>query len=78
MNTAQAAVQMLATKGLVQIRPARGVYAHNNTRDSDDHALRTQLAGLRAALRRGREELGVAESMVAVLLSRLPSEERTR
>ena len=78
LDSAQAAVQMFATEGLVEIRPTRGAYARGNTRDSDDPTLRTQLAGLRAALRRGREEFAVAESMVAVPLSRHQSEERIR
>jgi DNA-binding transcriptional MocR family regulator len=77
-NTAQAAVRMLAIEGLVEIRPARGVDARDNTRDSDDQTLRAQLADLGVSLRRGKDQLAAAESMVAVLLSRLPSEERIR
>jgi len=68
---------MLATEGLVEIRPARGAYVRDNS-DGDDRTLRAELADLRAALRRSKEDLDAAESMVAVLLSRLQSEERAR
>lgn len=78
LNTAQAAIRMLAAEGLVEIRPARGAYVRDNTRDGDGRTLRTELADLRTALRRSREDLDAAESMVAVLLTRLPPEERTR
>jgi len=77
LNTAQAAIRMLATEGLVEIRPARGAYVRDNS-DGDGRTLRAELADLRAALRRSKEDLDAAESMVAVLLSRLQSEERAR
>ena len=78
LNTAQAAIRMLAAEGLVEIRPARGSYVRNNTCDGDGQTLRAELADLRAALRRSKEDLDAAESRVAVLLSRLRSEDGPR
>jgi DNA-binding FadR family transcriptional regulator len=78
LNTAQAAIRMLAAEGLVEIRPARGAYVRDNTRDGDGQTLRAELADLRAALRRSKEDLAAAESRVAVLLSRLRSEDGPR
>jgi DNA-binding FadR family transcriptional regulator len=78
LNTAQAAVRMLAAEGLVEIRPARGAYVSHSTCDGDGQTLHAELVGLRAALRRSKEDLDAAESRVAVLLARLRSEERVR
>ena len=78
LNTAQAAIRILAAEGLVEIRPSRGAYVRNNTRDGDGRTLDAELADLRAALQRTREQLGAAESMAAALLFRLRSEESTR
>jgi DNA-binding FadR family transcriptional regulator len=78
LNTAQAAIRMLAAEALVEIRPARGAYVRDSTDDGDGQTLRAELADLRAALRRSKEDLDAAESRVAVLLSRIPSEEAAR
>jgi len=78
LNTAQAAVRRLAAEGLVEIRPASGAYVRDNTCDGDGQALHAELAGLRAALRRSKEDLDAAESRVAVLLARLRSEDGVR
>jgi len=75
INTAQTAIRILAAEGLVEIRPARGAYVCDNTRDGDGRTLRAELADLRAALRRSKEDLDAAEGRVVVLLSRLPSGE---
>jgi DNA-binding transcriptional regulator YhcF (GntR family) len=76
LNTAQAAVRMLAAEGLVEIRPARGAYVREYTYDRDNRTLHADLIHLRAVLRRTRDDLEVAEGLVADLLSRLPSEGR--
>jgi DNA-binding FadR family transcriptional regulator len=75
LNTAQAAVRILAADGLVEIRPGSGAYV----RDNDDGArpLRSELTELRAALRQSRQDLAAAEEKVAALLSRLPRDEAT-
>lgn len=78
LNTAQAAIRMLAAEGLVDIRPARGAYVRDNTPGGDDRTLRGELADLRAALQRTKDQLGAAESMVAALLSRLRSADGAR
>jgi DNA-binding FadR family transcriptional regulator len=75
INTAQAAIRILAAEGLVEIRPARGAYVCDDTHDGDGRTLRAELADLRAALRRSKEDLDAAEGRVVVLLSRLPSGE---
>ena len=76
LNTAQAAIRLLAAEGLVEIRPARGTYVREDTYDADNRALRAELTHLRAVLRRSRDELEAAEGLVADLLPRLPLEER--
>jgi DNA-binding FadR family transcriptional regulator len=78
LNTAQAAIRMLAAEGLVEIRPARGAYVCEGICDGDDQTLRAELAGLHAALRRSKKDLDAAESRVAILLSRLRTEEGVR
>lgn len=77
LNTAQAAIRMLAAEGLVEIRAARGAFVRDNTCDGDGQTLHAELANLRAALRRSKEDLDAAESRVAVLLSRLRFEDGT-
>ena len=69
---------MLDAEGLVEIRPARGAYVRDHACDGDGPTLRTELADVRAALRRSKEDLEAAESRVAVLLSRLRSDEEIR
>jgi DNA-binding FadR family transcriptional regulator len=78
LNTAQAAIRMLAAEGLVEIRPARGAYVCDNTPDGEGQALRAELADLRVALRRSKNDLDAAESRIAVLLSQLRSEDGPR
>jgi DNA-binding FadR family transcriptional regulator len=78
LNTAQAAIRILAAEGLVEIRPARGAYVRDNTCDGDGQTLRAELADLRAALRRSKDDLDAAESRLAVLVSRLRSEDEVR
>jgi DNA-binding FadR family transcriptional regulator len=76
LNTAQAAIRLLAAEGLVEIRPARGAYVRDHSHDGDDRILWAELTHLRAKLRQSRDDLEAAEGLVAELLSRLPSEER--
>jgi DNA-binding FadR family transcriptional regulator len=78
LNTAQAAIRMLAAEGLVEIRPARGAYVCDNTSDGEGQTLRAELADLRSALLRSKEDLDAAESRIAVLLSRLRPEDGLR
>lgn len=72
LNTAQAAIRMLAADGLVEIRPARGAYVRDGA--DGDLTLRAELAGLQAVLRRSKHDLAEAETTVASLLARLPAE----
>ncbi len=72
-NTAQAAVRLLAAEGLVEIRPASGAYVRS-VPDGKNPSLRDELADLRAALRRSKQDLAAAETTVASLLARLPAE----
>jgi DNA-binding transcriptional regulator YhcF (GntR family) len=78
LNTAQAAIRMPAAEGLVEIRPARGAYVRDSTDDGDGQTLRAELADLRAALLRSKEDLDAAESTVAVLLAQLRYEDGAR
>jgi DNA-binding transcriptional regulator YhcF (GntR family) len=78
LNTAQAAIRLLAAEGLVEIRPARGAYVRDDAHDGDHRTLRAELNHLRAVLRRSRDDLETAEGLVADLLSRLPAEERSQ
>jgi DNA-binding FadR family transcriptional regulator len=78
LNTAQAAIRLLAAEGLVEIRPARGAYVRDEAAVSTGPVLRSELADLQAALRRSRQELLAAESAVASLITRLPREEPAR
>jgi DNA-binding GntR family transcriptional regulator len=77
INTAQAAIRILAAEGLVLIWPARGAYVCDPA-DAASPTLRTELADLQARLRRSRNDLATAEKAVAGLLARLPAEEQTR
>jgi len=74
VNTAQAAIRMLAADGLVEIRPASGAYVRGAA-DGKDLTLRAELADLQAVLRRSKQDLAAAETAVASLLARLPAEE---
>jgi DNA-binding FadR family transcriptional regulator len=74
LNTAQAAVRILAADGLVEIRPGSGAYVRGSSGDGA-RPLRSELAELRAALRQSKQDLAAAEEKVAVMLSRLPPDE---
>lgn len=74
LNTAQAAVRILAAEGLVEIRPGSGAYVRDSSGDGTV-PLRSELTELRAALRQTRKDLAIAEEKVASLLSRLPPDE---
>ena len=76
LNTAQAAVRILAADGLVEIRPAKGAFVRDAASSGQPVALRSELADLQAMLRKSRQDLSAAENAIASLLSRLPSEER--
>src|SRR5215469_2174606 len=71
LNTAQAAIRLLAADGLVEIRPGSGAYVRQDAGQASP-SLRAELTELRAALHNSRQELAAAESRVAALLSRLP------
>ena len=73
LNTAQAAIRILAADGLVEIRPASGAYVLGAP-DGTDLRLRAELADLQAVLRRSKQDLAAAETAVASLLARLPAE----
>ena len=70
LNTAQAAIRLLAADGMVEIRPGSGAYVRDEPGEAN-RPLRAELAELRAALRRSRQDLAAAEKKVAALLSRL-------
>jgi DNA-binding FadR family transcriptional regulator len=75
LNTAQAAIRILAADGLVEIQPARGAYVRGKP-DGKGPTLRAELADLQAVLRRSKHDLAAAETAVASLLARLPAEEQ--
>jgi DNA-binding FadR family transcriptional regulator len=77
LNTAQAAIRMLAAEGLVEIRPAQGAYVRD-PQERSNPTLRTELADLQTVLRRSRHDLTTAEKALAGLLARLPAEEEPR
>jgi DNA-binding FadR family transcriptional regulator len=77
LNTAQAAIRLLAAEGLVEIRPASGVYVRDSA-DGTAPSVRAELEDLQAALRRSRRELSQAETTVSGLLARIAAEEQTR
>ena len=74
LNTAQAAIRLLAAEGLVEIRPAQGAYVREHA-DGTSPTLRTELANLQTTLRRSRKDLTAAEKALAGLLARLPGED---
>jgi DNA-binding FadR family transcriptional regulator len=77
LNTAQAAIRLLAAEGLVEIRPASGAFVCD---PSDGRALsvRAELEDIQAALRRSKRELAEAESTVSGLLARIAAEDQAR
>ena len=78
LNTARTAIRILAAEGLMEIRPASSAYARDRACDDDGQAVRAELANLRAALRRSKEDPDAVESRVSVLVSRPRSEEGVR
>jgi DNA-binding transcriptional regulator YhcF (GntR family) len=77
LNTAQAAIRILAAEGLVEIRAAQGAYVRGDSNGARP-TVRAELAELQAVLRRGRKDLVEAEKKVGELLARLPADERPR
>ena len=77
LNTAQAAIRLLASEGLVEIRPASGVFVRDNL-DGPPVTMRAELEDLRASLRRSRHELAQAETTVSGLLARIAAEDQSR
>ncbi len=73
LNTAQAAIRLLAAEGLVEIRAAQGAYVRDQA-DATGPTLRTELADLQIVLRRSRKDLADAERAITGLLARLPAE----
>ena len=78
LNTAQAAIRVLAAEGLAEIRPASGAYVRESADGDRGPSLRAELTGLQAALRKSRQDLVAAESAVAAILARLPAEGAAR
>jgi DNA-binding transcriptional regulator YhcF (GntR family) len=77
LNTAQAAIRILAAEGLVEIRAAQGAYVRGDANGAGP-TVRAELAEVQAALRRGRRDLAEAEKKVGELLARLPADEQPR
>lgn len=75
VNTAQAAIRMLAAEGLAEIRPAQGAYVRDRA-DGSSPTLRAELADVQMVLRRSKKDLATAERTLAGLLARLPAEEK--
>ncbi|MGI5322048.1 GntR family transcriptional regulator [Actinomadura nitritigenes] len=76
VNTASAAVQLLANEGLVEIRAASGAYVRLSASDGAERAdLRTELVKLQERLGEARAELDTAEQIARDLLKRLPPDE---
>lgn len=74
LNTAQAAIRLLAAEGLVEIRPASGAFVRD--RNGTGPTVRTELETLQAALRRSRRDLAEAETTVSGLLARIAAEDQ--
>jgi DNA-binding transcriptional regulator YhcF (GntR family) len=77
LNTAQAAIRILAAEGLVEIRAAQGAYVRGDA-NGGGPTVRAELAEVQAALRRGKRDLAEAEKKVGELLARLPADEQPR
>lgn len=80
VNTASAAVQLLANEGLVEIRAASGAYVRGPLAgdETERQDLRTELVKLHERLGEARAELDVAERIAIDLLKRLPPDEAAR
>jgi DNA-binding FadR family transcriptional regulator len=76
LNTAQAAIRLLAAEGLVEIRPASGAFVRDS--NGTGPTVRTELETLQAALRRSRRDLAEAESTVSGLLARIAAEDQSQ
>lgn len=74
LNTAQAAIRLLAAEGLVEIRPASGAFVRDG--NGTGPTVRAELETLQAALRRSRRDLADAESTVSGLLARIAAEDQ--
>ncbi len=74
LNTAQVAVRLLATEGLVEIQPARGAFVRE-PHEEGSPAMRAELASVQSALRRSRQEMAAADRKLTSLLDRLPADE---
>ena len=74
LNTAQAAIRLLAAEGLVEIRPASGAFVRDS--NGTGPTVRAELETLQAALRRSRRDLAEAESTVSGLLARIAAEDQ--
>jgi DNA-binding FadR family transcriptional regulator len=74
LNTAQAAIRILAADGLAEIRPGSGAYVRDKPPEVA-RPLRAELTELRDSLRQSRRDLAAAEEKVAAMLSRLPADE---
>nr|WP_281390701.1 winged helix-turn-helix domain-containing protein [Sphaerisporangium rubeum] len=73
-NTAQAAVRMLQSEGLVTIRAASGAYVRDRTEEpltSTPGQLREELTEVRDQLKEVRKTLAATEEAVSSLLDRL-------
>jgi DNA-binding FadR family transcriptional regulator len=77
LNTAQAAIRLLAAEGLVEIRPASGAFVRDRS-NGQTLSVRAELEDIQAALRRSKRELAQAESTVSGLLARIAAEDQSR
>jgi DNA-binding transcriptional regulator YhcF (GntR family) len=73
-NTVAAAIRLLEAEGIVDIRPASGVYVRDPAGSPQIRDLRTDLKQLRDQLQRTKHELVTAQRTVAELLEDLPAE----
>jgi DNA-binding FadR family transcriptional regulator len=76
LNTAQAAIRLLAAEGLVDIRPASGAFVRDG--NGTGPTVRAELENLQAALRRSRRDLADAETTVSGLLARIAAEDQSQ
>jgi DNA-binding FadR family transcriptional regulator len=74
LNTAQAAIRMLAAEGIADIRPAKGAYVRERA-EGEAPAMRAELASLQAVVRRSSQDLAAAEKRIAGLLAQMPAEQ---
>jgi DNA-binding FadR family transcriptional regulator len=70
VNTAMAAMRMLAAEGLVSVRASDGAYVRDtkDERQTASAPLRRDLADVRAQLSRAKQDIAGAERAVAALL----------